>query len=150
METWQTLQHLSGLLRLETDSAAICEKTRESLVSPALRDLVASLAEHHREHTATLRSLVERLGGTPPADARITPPLSEALSAPNADLSEETRVAVCLKWEEHTAHAYEKALAAHHPPNVRAVLHGHRAETADHITALQSILAAERRGGKAA
>ena len=142
MEMWRTVQRLRGLLRSESDCAAICQKTLDGITAPAWKGLVGSLARDHAQQIVDLRTILEQLGAA--SDSPNAPILREALSALGGDMSDKTRLGMCLQWEEHAAHAYEQALAEHHPRTVQALLHGHRAVAADHVAALQAVLSTEQ------
>lgn len=141
IENWKTVHRLKLLLRFRTRIVEVCRKVLDKTTEESSRRLMESLDLDHECYIAELR-MVTAISGQDVLLVNPSPPkvLSDALAAMEMHISEETRIRICLQWEEHGIEAYDEALAEQHPPDVQALLQRHRIVEARHVAILRSAV----------
>jgi rubrerythrin len=144
MENWKTAHRLRLLLRFETKSAEVCRKALEKVSTKEPKELLVSITLDHERHMEDLIALTAMEGRKTPLSQSPEPNvLINAMSALDMDISDETRVQICLQWEEHGIRAYREALAERHAADIRSLLEHHYAVEARHVALLRSFLRKE-------
>jgi hypothetical protein len=141
VESWRTTGRLRLLLRFDSKIVEVCRKAREGIETTSYTRLLDSFIADHERHLTELRALVagKRTDASEPGepDPKV---LKDAFAALSKNISEKTRLSVCMKWEEHGVEGYLEALRETHSPEVLALFERHRADGARHLESLRAIL----------
>ena len=139
------LQHLA---QVDIDAIRAYTQAIDRCGDGALSAILSDFREDHRRHVADLSEAIRHLGGEPPVERDVAGFFIEGMTAVAASAGRIGALTVMESNEIVTNHAYDAALAAELPAEVRTLVERNRTDEQRHLAVIREELVSTVPGGQ--